>query len=153
MSDLDVTQIHVSESNLADSSSSDGKTSVPPRKVTVSHLNRKFRDLQSKCEFQQTDMLMWLKADKDERDARDAAREAKEEERLKREAIEKSERELREATEKQEQARREAEARMMHSSNGRNWIVFVISSGPKWKIRTERLVIWNSVFRNLKVIW
>jgi hypothetical protein len=81
MSDLDVTQIHVSESNLADlSSSSDDKSSVPPRKVTVSHLNRKFRDLQNRCEFQQTDMLMWLKADK-------AEREAKEEERLKREAI------------------------------------------------------------------
>jgi hypothetical protein len=106
MSDLDVTQIHVSESNLADSSSSDDKSSVPPRKITVSHLNRKFRDLQHKCEFQQTDMLMWLKADK-------AEREAKEEERLKREAIEKSERELREATERQEQARKEAEARMM----------------------------------------
>jgi hypothetical protein len=96
----------VSEFNLADSSSADDKDSVPPRKVTVSHLNRKFRDLQHKCEFQQTDMLMWLKADK-------AEREAKEEERLKREAIEKSERELREATEKQEQARKEAEARMM----------------------------------------
>jgi hypothetical protein len=77
MSDLDVTQIHVSESNLADSSSSDEKASVPPRKVTVSHLNRKFRDLQSRCEFQQTDMLMWLKADKDK-----AEREAKEEERF-----------------------------------------------------------------------
>jgi hypothetical protein len=95
MSDLDVTQIHVSEFNLADSSSADDKDSVPPRKITVSHLNRKFRDLQHKCEFQQTDMLMWLKADK-------AEREAKEEERLKREAIEKSERELRESTEKQE---------------------------------------------------
>jgi hypothetical protein len=106
MSDLDVTQIHVSEFNLADSSSADDKDSVPPRKVTVSHLNRKFRDLQHKCEFQQTDMLMWLKADK-------AEREAKEEERLKREAIEKSERELREATERQEQGRKEAEARMM----------------------------------------
>jgi hypothetical protein len=113
MSDLDATQIHVSEFNLADSSSSDGKSSVPPRKITVSHLNRKFRDLQHKCEFQQTDMLMWLKADKDERDAKEAAKEAKEEERLKREAIEKSERELREASEKQEQARREAEARMI----------------------------------------
>jgi hypothetical protein len=67
MSDLDVTQIHVSESNLADlSSSSDDKSSVPPRKITVSHLNRKFRNLQNKCEFQQTDMLMWLKADKTE---------------------------------------------------------------------------------------
>jgi hypothetical protein len=84
MSELDITQIHVSESNLADlSSSSDDKSSIPPRKVTVSHLNRKFRDLQNKCEFQQTDMLMWLKADKAERE------EAKEEERLKREAIEK----------------------------------------------------------------
>jgi hypothetical protein len=89
MSDLDATQIHVSEFNLADSSSSDDKDSVPPRKVTVSHLNRKFRDLQSRCEFQQADMLMWLKADK-------AEREAKEEERLKREASEKHERELRE---------------------------------------------------------
>jgi hypothetical protein len=93
MSDLDATQIHVSEFNLADSSSSDDKDSVPPRKVTVSHLNRKFRDLQSRCEFQQADMLMWLKADKAEREAKG---------RRTSEARSKSERELKESVERHE---------------------------------------------------
>jgi hypothetical protein len=121
MSDLDATQIHVSEFNLADSSSADDKDSVPPRKVTVSHLNRKFRDLQSRCEFQQADMLMWLKADKAEREAKEASekheRELKESverhERLEREATEKQERLEREATEKQEQLKRDVEARRL----------------------------------------
>jgi predicted RNase H-like nuclease (RuvC/YqgF family) len=104
MSDLDVTQIHVSESNLADlSSSSDEKNSIPPRKVTVSHLNRKFRDLQSRCEFQQADMLMWLKADKAEREAKEASE--KHDRELK-ESVERHERLEREATEKQERLER-----------------------------------------------